>query len=88
MPDPRDRRGRVYPLSTLLCTAGAAVLAGARSLTAVGEWSSCPSCRTGSLRLRPSRSCSSPLAWFTGWLRQRARKGPVPVGPSSPCRSG
>jgi len=38
VPDPRDRRGRVYPLGALLCTAGAAVLAGVRSLTAIGEW--------------------------------------------------
>lgn len=28
----------MYPLGALLCTAGAAVLAGARSLTAIGEW--------------------------------------------------
>ncbi|WP_240797448.1 transposase family protein [Streptomyces sp. F001] len=30
VPDPRDRRGRWHPLS--------AVLAGARSLAAIGEW--------------------------------------------------
>ncbi|MEV1083741.1 transposase family protein [Streptomyces sp. NPDC050211] len=34
VPDPRDRRGRRYPLAA----AAAAVLAGARSLTAISEW--------------------------------------------------
>ncbi|MFJ3309565.1 transposase family protein [Streptomyces sp. NPDC086549] len=38
VPDPRDRRGRRHPLSALLAAAAAAVLAGARSLTAIGEW--------------------------------------------------
>ncbi|WP_432034717.1 transposase family protein, partial [Streptomyces antibioticus] len=38
VPDPRDRRGRRHPLSALLAAAAAAVLAGARSLAAIGEW--------------------------------------------------
>jgi predicted transposase YbfD/YdcC len=38
VPDPRDRRGRLYPLVPLLSAAAASVLAGARSLTAIGEW--------------------------------------------------
>ncbi len=38
VPDPRDRRGRWHPLSALLAAAAAAVLAGARSLAAIGEW--------------------------------------------------
>ncbi|BDM74910.1 hypothetical protein HEK616_83970 (plasmid) [Streptomyces nigrescens] len=38
VPDPRDARGRRYPAPALLCGAAAAVLAGARSLIAVGEW--------------------------------------------------
>ena len=38
VPDPRDRRGVRHTLTSLLLTAIAAVLAGARSLTAVGEW--------------------------------------------------
>lgn len=37
VPDPRDRRGRLYSLVPLLSAAAASVLAGARSLTAVGE---------------------------------------------------
>lgn len=38
VPDPRDPRGLRYPLPALLASAAAAVLAGARSLTAIGEW--------------------------------------------------
>ncbi|MET9915183.1 transposase family protein [Streptomyces sp. NPDC006476] len=38
VPDPRGRRGRLYPLVPLLSAAAASVLAGARSLTAIGEW--------------------------------------------------
>ncbi|MFF5161337.1 transposase family protein [Streptomyces sp. NPDC000348] len=38
MPDPRARRGIRYPWTALLTAAAAAVLAGAVSLTAIGEW--------------------------------------------------
>ena len=38
VPDPRGLRGRRYPAVALLTAAAAAVLAGARSLAAVGEW--------------------------------------------------
>ncbi|MEU1306099.1 MULTISPECIES: ISAs1 family transposase [Streptomyces] len=38
VPDPRGRWGRLYPLVPLLSAAAASVLAGARSLTAIGEW--------------------------------------------------
>jgi hypothetical protein len=38
--DPRHRRGRRYALATVLAVAVAAVLAGARSLAAIGEWAS------------------------------------------------
>jgi predicted transposase YbfD/YdcC len=38
VPDPRDPRGVRHSLTSLLLAAVAAVLAGARSLTAVGEW--------------------------------------------------
>lgn len=37
MPDPRHRRGVRLTLTSLLMAAGA-VLAGARSFTAIGEW--------------------------------------------------
>jgi hypothetical protein len=35
---PRKRRGRRHALATVLAVAVAAVLAGARSLVAIGEW--------------------------------------------------
>ena len=38
VPDPRDARGVRHTLTSLLLAAAAAVLAGAQSLTAVGEW--------------------------------------------------
>ena len=38
VPDPRDPRGVGHTLTSLVLTAVAAVLAGARSFTAVGEW--------------------------------------------------
>ena len=38
VPDPRDPRGVRHTLTSLLLTAVAAVLAGATSFTAVGEW--------------------------------------------------
>jgi hypothetical protein len=38
IPDPRDRRGRRHALVSVLALAGAAVLAGAHSLTAIAEW--------------------------------------------------
>ena len=38
MPDPRDPRGVRYPLAGVLAVAVTAVLAGARSFAAIGEW--------------------------------------------------
>lgn len=38
VPDPRDPRGVRHSVSALLAVAVAAVLAGARSFTAIGEW--------------------------------------------------
>src|SRR4029453_14865708 len=40
--DPRKRRGRRHALATVLAVAVAAVLAGARSLVAIGEWAADP----------------------------------------------
>jgi hypothetical protein len=38
VPDPRDPRGMRHSLASLLATVVAAVLAGARSFAAIGEW--------------------------------------------------
>jgi hypothetical protein len=38
LPDPRRRRGRRHALAGVLGVAACAVLAGARSLAAIGEW--------------------------------------------------
>lgn len=38
VPDPRDRRGVRYPLAGMLAVAVCAVIAGARSYAAIGEW--------------------------------------------------
>ncbi|MEU5540104.1 ISAs1 family transposase [Streptomyces sp. NPDC020362] len=54
VPDPRDRRGRRYPLSALLAAAAAAVSAGARSLAAIGEWiTDAPRWAVGALGFAP-----------------------------------
>jgi DDE_Tnp_1-associated len=39
--DRRQRRGRRYALGAVLAVAVAAVLAGAKSLAAIGEWAGC-----------------------------------------------
>ncbi|MFA0839087.1 ISAs1 family transposase [Streptomyces rochei] len=38
MPDPSGRKGRIYPFTALVCAVAAAVLTGAKSLAAIGEW--------------------------------------------------
>ena len=43
--DPRHRRGRRHTLSAVLAVAVAAVLAGANSLVAIGEWASDAPCQ-------------------------------------------
>ncbi|MFE3866366.1 transposase family protein [Streptomyces goshikiensis] len=54
VPDLRDHRGLRHPLSTLLAAAAAAVLAGARSLTAIGEWiTDAPRWAVGALGFAP-----------------------------------
>jgi predicted transposase YbfD/YdcC len=45
VPDPRRRRGRRHPLVGVLGVAVCAVLAGARSLAAIGEWASDAPCQ-------------------------------------------
>ncbi|WP_254397260.1 transposase family protein [Streptomyces sp. AC558_RSS880] len=38
VPDPRRRRGIRHPVGALIAVAVCAVMAGARSFTAIGEW--------------------------------------------------
>ena len=62
VPDPRNRRGVRHSLTSLLMAAVAAVLAGATSFTAVGEWVA----DTTRLRRGPG-GCCTPLPTFTAW---------------------
>lgn len=79
MPDPRKRRGLRYTTVTLLTTAAAAVLAGSRSLAAVGE---CIADAPQQVRARsdclPTRSpahCTAPHAGTVRRLLQRIDGG-------------
>ncbi|MET7354175.1 transposase family protein [Streptomyces mirabilis] len=38
LPDPRDRRGRRHPFVSVLLVACSAVMCGARSFAAIGQW--------------------------------------------------
>ncbi|MFG2632153.1 ISAs1 family transposase [Streptomyces sp. NPDC048473] len=66
VPDPRVRHGRRHPLAYVLALAARAVLAGARSLTAIAEWAAdLPRdrlARTGARILdpEPDRACRPP----------------------------
>ncbi|MGQ4352855.1 ISAs1 family transposase [Streptomyces drozdowiczii] len=54
VPDPRARRGIRHPWTALLTAAAAAVLAGAASITAIGEWiADAPQCVLALLGFRP-----------------------------------
>ena len=54
VPDPRDRRGLRHELVGVLAVAVCAVLAGARSFTAIGEWAAdAPARVLRSLNMRP-----------------------------------
>jgi hypothetical protein len=54
VPDPRKRRGVRHSLSSVLAAAIAAVMAGAQSFTAIGEWiadaAACPGLSGDTLR--------------------------------------
>jgi hypothetical protein len=60
VPDPRKRRGLRHKMQSVLATAICAVLAGARSFIAMGEWAAEQSKQTlqrlGSKRGKPPRS--------------------------------
>src|ERR671916_1560611 len=61
VPDPRARRGVRHQMSTVLAVALCAVLAGARSFTAIGEWAANASHQVlaalGAGACQPSESC-------------------------------
>jgi len=62
--DPRQRRGRRHALGAVLAVAVAAVLAGARSLVAIGDWAADA----------PSRSWPPSGTPHGGGLRRHARR--------------
>ncbi|MGW0840376.1 transposase family protein [Streptomyces sp. NPDC002787] len=68
MPDPRDPRGVRHALAVVLALAACAVLAGATSLLAVGEWiaDAPPQCWNSS-------ACSLIRYCRGGWCQQRRR---------------
>lgn len=58
VPDPRDRRGTRHTITTILLIATAAVLTGARSFTAIGEWAAdLPQHLLAALGARQDRRC-------------------------------
>jgi predicted transposase YbfD/YdcC len=63
VPDPRKPRGVRYGLCSLLAVAAAAVLAGARSFTAIGEWAADASQQVlATLGVRPHRRSGAYVA--------------------------
>jgi DDE_Tnp_1-associated len=86
VPDPRGTRGRRHPLVAILGLAAAAVLAGARSLTAIAEWALMPPSRSGPgwvpAAMPPATSPSPPrppsAEPFPAWTQTR---WPVPSAP-------
>ncbi|MFE2718811.1 transposase family protein [Streptomyces mirabilis] len=62
MPDPRRAKGRRHPLAFVLALAACAVLAGAKSLTAIAEWAAdAPATALAALG-GPSREPTGPTA--------------------------
>ncbi|MEX5713387.1 transposase family protein [Parafrankia sp. FMc6] len=64
IPDPRKPRGRRHSLAVVLTLATCAVLAGARSFTAIGEWGTDagPSCSpTFARSVRPAGTPRRPM---------------------------
>jgi len=62
VPDPRRAKGRRHPLTFVLAVAACAVLAGARSLTAIAEWAADAPTTVLTALGGPSREPSGPTA--------------------------
>jgi DDE_Tnp_1-associated len=76
IPDLRDHKGRRHALVSMLVLAAAAVLAGARSLTAIGEWAAdAPQPILAALGVR-----RDPLAGTRHALRRHDAPGAGPPG--------
>ena len=77
--DPRAGRGRRHPLVAILAMAAAAVLAGARSVTAIAEWAhDTPQPVRAALGARRE-------APTTGWSRPRPRSAGPWAASTLPC---
>ncbi|MEU6819349.1 transposase family protein [Streptomyces atriruber] len=73
--DPRARRGRRHSLTTVLLTCCCAVLAGARSIRAIGQWASNAPQETLARPLRPGRRHRHRRR-----TAHQRRRGPLPRG--------
>ncbi|WP_051836181.1 ISAs1 family transposase [Streptomyces sp. NRRL WC-3742] len=62
MPDPRRAKGRRHPLAFVLALAACAVLAGAKSLTAIAEWAADAPAAVLTVLGGPSREPAGPTA--------------------------
>jgi hypothetical protein len=62
VPDPRPAKGRRHPLSFVLALAACAVLAGAKSLTAIAEWAADAPAAVLTALGGPNREPTGPLA--------------------------
>ena len=77
--DPRRPSGRRHPLVAILAMAAAAVLTGARSITAIAEWAADAPSRSG------PRSVPAAMPPTAGWCRPRPRSaGPSPAWTLTP----
>src|SRR6266545_7534032 len=98
VPDPRGPRGRRHPLIAILAMAAAAVLAGARSMTAIAEWAAdAPQpvwAALGARRDAPTTGPSRSLDRFPpgppgrGRRHRRVAGRPGPRWPAAACPGG
>jgi hypothetical protein len=81
VPDPRDPRGVRHSLASLLMASMAAVLAGARSFTAIGEWvADAPPQLMAAIGITAPRAFSSHIYFrqISGTFRQAASTQVLP----------